>query len=104
MLDQDTEWVNLMASVPDATTIPEGLPLAIVLEIPVQLSSHDPSIDVADAAAARDEFIKTIRFHLANNQSVLVRKWYPDQRCGFSVEEIGMICPFMKQEVHWQGG
>ena len=52
MLDQDTEWVNLMASVPDATTIPEGLPLAIVLEIPVQLSSHDPSIDVADAAAA----------------------------------------------------
>lgn len=92
-----------MASVPNAAAVPEALPLVTVMNIPAGLSSHDPSVDVSMVAQERDEFISRIRSNLADNQSVLIRKWYPEQCCGFSVEDIGMICPFMQQEVDFQG-
>lgn len=100
---QDGNWITLMAGVPNAASVPEALPLVTVMNIPAGLSSHDPSVDVSMVAQERDEFISRIRSNIANNQSVLIRKWYPEQRCGFSVEDIGMICPFMQQEVDFQG-
>lgn len=92
-----------MASVPNAASVPEELPLVTVMNVPPGLSSHDPSIDVAMVAQERNEFMNSIRGHIANNKSVLIKKWYPEERVGFSVEDLGMLLPFMQQEVDFQG-
>jgi hypothetical protein len=101
---QDVKWVELMAKSANATTVVDKGQFAIILEIPEELSGAaypiDPSIDISKIRA---EFIRNIRSHLANNRAVLVRQWYPGMQGSFSVEDIGMICPFMKQEVRWQG-
>ena len=103
-ITQDGEWVETMAKSANATTLPEDDQSAIILKIPKELLGSAHPIDSStDVTQIREEFIKTIRKHLANNQAVLVRKWYPGIRFGFSPEDIGMICPFMQQEVRWQG-
>ena len=93
-----------MAKSANVTKVPNEDQMAIVLDIPEEIRGSvgpvDPSIDIAKIRA---EFIQTIRNHIANNRAVLVRQWYPGTRGGFSMEDIGMICPFMKQEVRWQG-
>lgn len=92
-----------MATMPNAASLPEELPLVTVINFPAGLSSRDPSIDIAMIAQERREFISSIRGHIANNESVLIKKWYPEERLGFSVEDIGMLLPFMQQEVNFQG-
>jgi hypothetical protein len=92
-----------MASMPNAASVPEDLPLVTIMNFPAGLSSQSQSIDVSMVAQERHEFISSIRSHIANNESVLIKKWYPQERYGFSVEEIGMLFPFMLQEVDFQG-
>lgn len=92
-----------MASMPNAASVPEDLPLVTVINAPSGLSSNDQSVDVAMVAQERNIFMSRIRGHIANNESVLIKRWYPEERCGFSVEDIGMLFPFMQQEVDFQG-
>jgi len=92
-----------MARAPAADNFPRKRPLVVALEIPKELRRGEGRVDVVAEAKARDDFLKTIRYHIAHNQSVIVREWYPERRYGFSVEDIGMLCPFMGQTVHWQG-
>lgn len=92
-----------MASMPNAASVPEDPPLVTVINVPAGLSSHNPSINVAMVARERHEFISNICSHIANNESVLIKNWYPEERYGFSVEEISMLFSFMLQEVDFQG-
>ena len=92
-----------MANMPHATSTPKNQPLVTVIHVPASLSSRDPSIDIGMISQERREFISSIRGHIANNESVLIKKWYPEERIGFNVEDMGMILPFMQQEVDYQG-
>lgn len=91
-----------MADAPNATEIPGETPV-VVLTVPNELLAKEGEVKIVDEAKAKDQFINTIRRHLAHNQSVLIKHWYPDRRYGFSVDDIGMIRSFMDQDVHWQG-
>lgn len=99
---QDGDWVKYLAGCENATT--GGDPFAIVLELPDELGPSkeplDPSINITEI---QNKFNQTIRRNLANNMAVVVRKWYPERRRGFSIEEINTIRPTTQHKVHWQG-
>lgn len=62
-----------MASMPNAASVPEDLPLVTVINAPSGLSSNDQSVDVAMVAQERNIFMSRIRGHIANNESVLIK-------------------------------
>jgi hypothetical protein len=91
-----------LASCKNATTGDDLF--AVVLDLPDALGPSkeplDPSINIAEI---QNKFNQIIRRNLANNIAVVVRKWYPECRRGFSIEEIGTIRPLTQHKVHWQG-
>jgi hypothetical protein len=91
-----------MTKAPSATTGTD--PFAVVLDIPVEMQSNYRQLrwDV-DIASIKNMFFQQIRYHLSNNQAVIVHPWYPDSNSGFSVDEIGLVCPTITNTVHWQG-
>jgi hypothetical protein len=76
-----------MASMPNAASVPEDLPLVTVINAPSGPSSNDQSVDVAMVAQERNIFMSRICGHIANNESVLIKRWYPEERCGFQKVE-----------------
>lgn len=100
---QDGEWVKYMAQAANATNVPNEGQFAVVLELPQALRRSDTRLDPAvNIAAIREQFSQTIRHHIAHGRAVKVREWYPERRCGFSIEEIASIRPAVDHDVHWQ--
>ena len=93
-----------MALAHNTFQIPDEEPIAIVLELPEELqhTSERPRPSSV-ALAARDQFVKEIRTHIGNNRAVVVKGCCFSQCRGFSVEDIGMVRPFMSHSVYWQG-
>ena len=84
--------------------IPDEEPIAVVLELLEELQhtlEHPSPSSVA--LAARNQFIKDIRTHIGNNRAVVVKGCCYSQCRGFSVEDIGMVRPFMSHAVYWHG-
>ena len=99
---QDGEWITYMAEAPSATAGPD--PFAVVLELPKALMPFGKFVGLdTDIMHIKETFTQEIRHHLSNNRAVVVQEWYPEMRCGFSVDEIGMVLPSTTNTVRWQG-
>jgi hypothetical protein len=101
---KDGIWVRYMARADRATQMRNEEPIAIVLELPEELQhvGERPASSLV-ALAARDRFVKDIRWHVANNRAVVIKGCCFSQCRGFSVEDIGMVRPSMSHSVYWQG-
>jgi hypothetical protein len=79
-------------------------PFAVVLELPEALAATGKWVDPnTNIMSIKERFSQTIRHHLSNNQAIIVRKWYPELKCEFSVDEIEMVRPSTMNIVHCQG-
>ena len=93
-----------MARAHNVFQIPDEEPIAVVLELQEELqhTSERPRPS-SIALTARNQFIKDIRTHIGNNRAIVVEGCCYSQCHGFSVEDIGMVRPFMSHDVYWQG-
>jgi hypothetical protein len=92
-----------MAQVDKAIQMCNEKPIAVMLELSEELQhTLECPRPTSVALAARENFIKEIRNHITNNRAIVIKGCCFSQCRGFSVEDIGMVRPFMLHAVYWQ--
>jgi hypothetical protein len=93
-----------MQNAPHATAIPGEHPFCKIIHMSSSLRSGYVKDQVKQKIdSERASFISELRLSISNGQAVLVKGWRPEIHTEFTMEDIGLLRPALKQEVQWQG-